>query len=127
MKAKNAPIGEVECPQKGCAETCKVYRFRPRGADRKTVFSGKHYCECPKHGRIGADGNGTINEYILENATLWPATGPTAGGSGKNPAPASQATPAPRTQAAPGPTRKNPARETEPATSIPSPWRTLLG
>lgn len=71
MKVKNQPVGTVECPHKGCTETCKVYRFRPRGeASRKTVFTGKHYCECPKHGRLGADGNPTLNEYILCNAKM---------------------------------------------------------
>lgn len=85
MKPRNEPIGEVECPQKLCSETAKVFRFRPRGpAERKTVFSGKLYCECPKHGRIGADGNSTVNEYLLEHANIWEpkkGPGPTAAGS----------------------------------------------
>lgn len=114
MKPKNAPVGEVECPQKGCTEIAKVFRFRPRGAaGRKTVFTGKHYLECPKHGRIGADGNPTINEYVLENAKLWePKAGPapSADGSRKNP-------PA-----------EPPATATEPAQkpSSASRWRPLL-
>ena len=127
MKAKNAPIGEVECPQKGCAELCQVFKFRPRTEGRKTVFSGKHYAECPKHGRIGADGNPAVTEYILENAKLWGPTDPAPDASGKNPAPASKATPAPPNRRVPEPSRSNPARESEPATPTPSPWRTLLG
>lgn len=80
MKPRNEPIGEVGCPHRDCPEIAKVFRFRPRGpAERKTVFSGKLYCECPKHGRIGADGNSTVNEYLLERAKIWePSKGPGA-------------------------------------------------
>jgi hypothetical protein len=70
MKEKNQPVGTVECNAKGCTEVCKVYRFRPRAEGRRTVFSGKHYFECPTHGRVGADGNTTVNEYILCNAKM---------------------------------------------------------
>jgi len=97
VKARNEPIGEVECPHKGCTEIAKVFRFRPRGApERKTVFTGKLYCECPKHGRAGADGNSTVNEYLLEHAKIWePSKGPgaSADASRKNtPAAATPAT-----------------------------------
>lgn len=87
MKVKNQPVGTVECDRKACTEVCQVYRFRPRAEGRRTVFSGKHYFECPKHGRIGADGNPTVNEYILCNAKMS-APASTAGSPEKNPAPA---------------------------------------
>jgi len=96
MKARNEPIGDVVCPTKGCDQVAKVFRFRPRGTpDRKTVFSGKLYCECPAHGRIGADGNATINEYLLEHAKIWqPTSGGTASAdaSKKNPPTAARTT-----------------------------------
>lgn len=121
MKVKNQPVGTVECPQKGCAESCKVYRFRPRAEGRRTVFSGKHYCECPKHGRIGADGNPTINEYILCNAKMdAPAT---AAASPKIRAPAT--TPAPSPSASTG-SPGAPASSSTPAAPTRSPWRTLI-
>jgi len=121
MKSKNEAIGEVECPHKDCTATAKVYRFRPRAAGRKTVFTGKHYCECPNHGRIGADGNATINEYILENATIWtPGPGtepdPPAAASEKNPAPA-------RT---PAPAKTQDRSGTAPAKATSSRWRPLI-
>lgn len=114
MKAKNEPIGQVECPQKGCTETCKVFRFRPRTEGRKSVFSGKAYCDCPVHGRIGADGNPTITAYIEANAT-WEASAAPAAGSQKNPAPASKATPARQSSSRPDPgTTPKPAQESKP-------------
>lgn len=131
MKSRNEPIGEVECPQKGCTDTAKVFRFRPRGSDgRKTVFSGKHYCECPKHGRIGADGNSTINEYILEHGTIWsPGSGtepaPPAAGSEKNPAPARTPAPVkPPEQSRTAPAKTTPT--TGPETLRAGGWRTLI-
>ncbi len=69
-RPKNDQIGEVECPQKGCAEKCAVFRFRPRG-DGKARFAGKLYADCPVHGRYGADGKPAAQDYILENATIW--------------------------------------------------------
>lgn len=106
MKARNEPIGEVECPRKGCTAIAKVFRFRPRGApDRKTVFSNKLYGDCPEHGRFGADGNQATHEYIREHAKLWesPSKGPApvTAGSEKKPARSSPAsTPEPTTPAA---------------------------
>jgi hypothetical protein len=126
MKTRNTPIGEVECPHKGCAETCKVFRFQARTEGRRTVFSGKHYAECPKHGRIGADGNPATTEYILENATIWApkqTTGTAPADSGKVPAPPAK-TPAPRP--APERPRSSPAKISESATPARSPWRTLI-
>ena len=82
-RAKNSPIGEVECPHKGCNQLCKVYSFRPRTEGRKSVFSGKHYAECPVHGRIGSDGNPATTEYILEQGTIWGAKKPAGAGPEK--------------------------------------------
>lgn len=72
-RAKNSPIGEVVCPYKGCSQVCKVFRFRPRTQGRNTVFSGKHYAECPVHGRVGSDGNPATTDYILTEGTIWGA------------------------------------------------------
>jgi hypothetical protein len=63
-RAKNSPIGTVECSHKRCDKTCQVYRFRPRTEGRTSVFSGKFYAECPDHGRIGSDGNPATSKYI---------------------------------------------------------------
>lgn len=63
-RAKNSPIGTVECPHKGCEKTCQVFQFRPRTEGRTSVFSGKYYAECPDHGRIGSDGNPATSRYI---------------------------------------------------------------
>jgi len=73
MKPKNQPIGEVECPHKGCTKVCMVYNFRPRTEGRTSVFSGKKYAECPDHGRIGSDGNPATTEYILTKGKIWGA------------------------------------------------------
>jgi cell division septation protein DedD len=55
MSGKNAnePIGEVVCPTKGCDQMCKVFNFRQR-----------------TEGRASA-----ITEYILNEATIWGASG----------------------------------------------------
>jgi hypothetical protein len=100
-KAKNAPIGEVECPHKGCDRICKVYRFRQRTEGRKSVFSGKHYAECPVHGRIGSDGNPATTEYILEKGRIYGAgespPAPESSGSNKpDDSPAKNSAPAPK-------------------------------
>lgn len=113
MKVKNKPVGTVECDRKGCTEMCKVFKFRPRAEGRRTVFTDKYYFECSKHGRIGADGNPTVTEYILCNAKMDGAVA-----SSKNRAPAT--TPARTSSSA------APARSTEPATPTRSPWRTLI-
>lgn len=63
-RAKNSPIGDVECPVKGCVRICQAYKFRPRTEGRTSVFSGKFYAECPDHGRIGSDGNPATSKYI---------------------------------------------------------------
>ncbi len=75
-RAKNSPIGTVDCPYKGCPERCKVFKFRPRTEGRKSVFTDKHYAECPKHGRLGSDGNPAATEYILDNAIIWGPANP---------------------------------------------------
>jgi hypothetical protein len=77
MSGKNAnePIGEVVCPTKGCDQMCKVFNFRQRTEGRASVFTGKKYLSCPTHGKIGADGSAAITEYILNEATIWGASG----------------------------------------------------
>jgi hypothetical protein len=121
-KAKNSPIGEVECPHKGCTEVCKVYRFRQRTEGRTSVFSGKHYAECPVHGRIGSDGNQASTDYILEHGKIWGAKDQAGAGpekTAKNPAgsPAS----------APAPSRKSPAQSQPPKPEpTRSTWRPLI-
>ena len=87
----NTPIGEVECIQKGCSKTCKVYRFRERTPGRKSVFSGRLYLECPDHGRIGTDPKPATQDYILEHAKMYGpgAPAPKPEKSGTAPAPAS--------------------------------------
>lgn len=72
-RPKNSPVGQVRCPYEGCDQVCKVFKFRPRTEGRKTVFSGKHYAECPVHGRVGSDGNPATTEYILTKGTIWGA------------------------------------------------------
>jgi hypothetical protein len=75
-KRTNTPIGEVTCPHKGCDQVCKIYRFRPRTVGRKTLFTGKHYAECPVHGRIGSDGNPAVTDYILTEGKIWGPAAP---------------------------------------------------
>jgi cell division septation protein DedD len=75
VSAKNESIGRVECPVKGCAEECPVYRYRERGESEKSVanrrFAGKLYGRCKDHGRFGGDaGDTAMQEYILCNATM---------------------------------------------------------
>ena len=103
MKPENPPIGEVECPTKGCSQRCKVYAFKPRTAGRNSVFTGKKYLVCPDHGRIGADGSQRITDYILENGTIWGAKKPDAKpeNTAKNPDP-------PRAAPSPKPVPKTP-------------------
>lgn len=129
MKAKNTPIGEVVCSHKGCDQVCKVYRFRPRTEGRKSVFSGKHYAECPVHGRIGSDGNQASTDYILEHGKIWgandaaPEPDPEKSAAAKKSAPApkpapahSQRAPAPGSTPAPASTgtREQPAAKRRP-------------
>lgn len=78
MAKRNDPIGEVECPYKGCSEMCRVFKFKPRTEGRKSVFTGKLYADCPVHGRIGNDGNPATQEHYLEKATIWGANRPAA-------------------------------------------------
>jgi hypothetical protein len=133
---KNEAIGEVECPQKGCTAKAAVFRFRQRTAGR-SQFAGKLYCDCPAHGRYGADGKQAAQEYILENATIWgseksgpelPAQVPAL------PAPAAAKPAAPNLPAqvsaeplpASSATRAKPVRDDGPP-SRENPWKTLLG
>jgi hypothetical protein len=90
-RAKNEPIGEVDCPHRGCTSKSKVFKFQARAGDAtRTRFAGKVYCDCPVHGRYGADGKQAAQEYILENATIWNKA-PAANGH----APATAPVPAP--------------------------------
>jgi hypothetical protein len=119
MKVKNQPVGTVECSQKACTETCRVFKFRPRAEGRRTVFTDKYYFECPKHGRIGADANPTVTEYILCNAKM---DGAATADSQKNRAPAK--TPAPTSSSASSGAGARPAKASESATR--SDWRPLI-
>jgi hypothetical protein len=107
-RAKNSPIGQVECPVKSCVRICQVYKFRPRTEGRTSVFSGKFYAECPDHGRIGSDGNPATSKYIETNYQ------PAVAGPEKSAVPAPAPKPAARTSPAPskpdrGPENPKPA------------------
>src|SRR5690606_27960241 len=68
--------GHVECPFKGCAARCDVYRYRERSADEtRRRHAGKLYARCPEHGEIKAQ------EYLLEHASIW-ASGNAPAGTG---------------------------------------------
>jgi hypothetical protein len=71
-RAKNEPIGEVDCSHRGCTEKAKVFKFKTRAGDAsRTRFAGKLYADCPVHGRSGTDGKQAAQDYILENAKIW--------------------------------------------------------
>jgi hypothetical protein len=79
-----------------------VYRFRGRDDERKRWLAGKLYLVCPKHGRFGSDGAAAMQEYILENSTLWspekpgaPAVAPENNPSDPSPNPEKPTTRAP--------------------------------
>ena len=123
MKPKNQPVGTVECDRKECSETCNVFKFRPRAEGRRTVFTDKYYFECPKHGRIGADGNSTVTEYILCNAKM---SGPVStGDSQKNRAPATTPAQGSRPTISAELGRSDPPKSTA-GTPVRTPWRTLI-
>lgn len=117
MPKRNDPIGEVECPYKGCVEVCKVFKFRPRTEGRRSVFTGKLYADCPVHGRIGNDGNPATQEHYLEKAKIWGANRPAerpgnSAGNPKNSDASNAPEPAPRnpqSSAAPRP-ESNPGK-----------------
>lgn len=111
-RAKNSPIGDVECPVKGCVRICQAYKFRPRTEGRTSVFSGKFYAECPDHGRIGSDGNPATSKYI---ETHYKQSGPAAETPAKISAPA---VPAP-VRSAPAP---KPAKDPENPKPAARPW-----
>lgn len=124
----NAPIGEVECPHKGCAILCNVYRFRARGQDEKRArFAGKLYADCPTHGRIGADGRAATQEYILCHAKMFGPEGAAPAAAGPAPASsekASASTPISKPSATSSSPVKTPA--TSPEKSKGSPWLPLI-
>lgn len=118
-KRTNTPIGEVVCPHKGCDQVCKVFKFRPRSESRKTVFTGKHYAECPVHGRIGSDGNPAVTNYILDEGKLWGAKNPGAAQEKSAPAQApAQKTPEPTPRKTP---EKSPSQKQAPRHMAPEP------
>lgn len=104
-RARNEPIGEVDCPHRGCELKAKVYKFQARAAadGGRARFAGKLYADCSVHGRYGADGKPAAQEYLLENATIFGATL-----NGKPPAPA-PAAPVKATPAAPAPAPVKPS------------------
>lgn len=102
MSKRNESIGTVECPAKGCTESCAVFRFRERGETPTSVanrrFAGKLYARCPRHGQFGGSaGDDAMQEYIETHAKKL-----TAGGSPQ------ASTPAPAPKAA-APARRSPA------------------
>ena len=80
MKYKrNEQIGECPCPVKGCALTAAVFKFKQAaGDDQRRRFAGRMYGDCEQHGRFGGDGRSGMNEYFLENATIWGPEGKAA-------------------------------------------------
>jgi hypothetical protein len=112
-RAKNSPIGTVECPHKSCTQTCQVFKFRPRTEGRTSVFSGKYYAECPDHGRIGSDGNPATSRYIETHYK------PAGAGQEKSASPAPEPKPAART----APATSKPAKATDnPKPASGRPW-----
>jgi hypothetical protein len=134
-RAKNSPIGDVECPVKGCVRICQVYRFRPRTEGRTSVFSGKFYAECPDHGRIASDGNQATSRYIETNykpagdgpeQSATPAPAPRSAVRTPPAPPAKNSAPAP-----PAPVRSTPAPRPVEAPENPKPaprpwWQPLI-
>jgi len=121
-RAKNSPIGEVECPHKGCTRTCKVYQFRQRTEGRTSVFSGKYYAECPDHGRIGSDGNPATSRYIETNYKPAGAGPEKSGAAAPAPKPPARTPPATSIRSAPA------AKSDTPGTPAPGRawWRPLI-
>lgn len=118
-KERNRPIGECPCPVRDCTETATVFRFRERGGYAR--FAGKLYADCPKHGRFGADGKASAQDYILESANIWGSEKPPAA-----PAPVEEQRPAPRAPTPPAAAPEKPVKipappATKPATPAPNP------
>jgi hypothetical protein len=68
----NKQIGTCPCPVKDCAETMAVRRFVTKaGSDERRRKGGKLYADCPSDGRFGFDGAQKMQDYLLENSTLW--------------------------------------------------------
>jgi hypothetical protein len=114
MTKRNEPIGEVDCPAKGCALRVPLFKFRPRPTENMRRMAGKLYCRCPTHGQFGGIGEAAgMQDFLLDtgNPKIWaPSETETAG---KEPAEAATATPEP-----PAIPQKLPAtaKTTEPAT-----------
>lgn len=67
-KERNKPIGECECPQKGCDLTAQVFKYRAAGKNPNAWarrWAGKFYSCC------GAGHKCTDSEYLAENAKIW--------------------------------------------------------
>lgn len=122
-RPKNEQIGEVACPIKNCEKVCAVFRFRQRTEGRNR-FAGKLYCDCPVHGRYGADGKEASQEYILSEGKVWgDAKKPV--NPGDVPVVPASATPAPPA-AIPAPERPQKSPEPTPVVPAKSPWRPLI-
>lgn len=101
----NPAIGDCPCPVTGCGLRAEVKKFERRAAlDTGTRMAGRLYLICPTHGRLGADGREAMQDFILENATIWddrhapePAPAPDASSSAppRPPSPAPKPPPAP--------------------------------
>lgn len=123
MAEKNAPIGWVPCPIKGCPDVADLFRFRERGDSERSIanrrFAGRLYCRCEDHGRMGGDpSDKKLQEYLLTEGHVWgpdEAREKPASAVSDTPAPLpakTPTTPAPKPQAAPAkPPVVQPARQ----------------
>ena len=103
MTTKREPVGDAECPIKGCAEAVPVFKYEAASGDTKRRrFAGKLYCSCPIHGRV------ENQEYLLEKIT-W-RDGKKDTGNASNASPSPETKPPEPTRAAP----VKPAPETPP-------------
>lgn len=71
-KAKATPIGEVECPVKGCELIIPVFKYAATSTDpRFQRNAGKWYCRCPEHGPLGFAGAKGIQDHIADKGKIW--------------------------------------------------------
>lgn len=133
MRGKNEAIGRVECPHKGCAQKCDVFKFRARGESERSVANqrraGRFYGRCPEHGMFSGE-SPAVNEYIAENAEIWGSKKPASAGEppavAEKPAPvvvpeSPAKPPAQRPQPAKKPPAKAPSQTGQPMTQ-PNKW-----
>jgi hypothetical protein len=63
-RVKNEPVGDCECPIKGCTKSVAVHKYRDASGDPlKRRFAGRLYCICEAHGRV------ENQEFLLEYMT----------------------------------------------------------